>query len=216
MTHSMRHHFRLGRRQALCAGLGAFLATSARAQEIESDGKVSGADISLPLPDMSIGPADAKVTVIEYASASCPICAGFHNSHFGALKAAYINKGKIRFVLREYPHNDGALGAFMVARCAPAEQYFIYLDRYFTTQDRWTASPMSGLKDIALGNGMTPDEFDRCVRDEKLARAILDGRNLARSHGVEGVPVFFINGERFTGEATYEALSAEIDRLLQR
>ena len=205
----------LTRRTLLAAAL-VMLPSSAIAQEIEGDGKASAADFLPPLPDMALGPQDAKVTLIEYASASCPICAAFYQSHFGALKAAYINKGKIRFILREYPHNDGALGAFMVARCAPPEHYFTYIDRFFTMQDAWTPKPLEGLKEIALANGMTADAYERCIKDEKLAKAILDGRNLARSHGVMSVPTFFLNGQLYTGEATYEALSVEIDRLLSR
>lgn len=201
-------------RRTLLAAMLAVWPGAAGAQEIEGDGKASTADYLPPLPDMALGPGDVRVTLVEYASASCPICAAFYQSHFGALKAAYINKGKVRFILREYPHNDGALGAFMVARCAPPEQYFTYIDRFFTTQDAWTPKPLEGLKDIALANGMTADAFERCVKDEKLAKAILDGRNLARSHGVMSVPTFFLNGQLYTGEATYEALSLEIDRLL--
>lgn len=204
----------LKRRRFLIAA-GLVLATGAAyAQDIEGDGKASAAELAPPLPDMALGPRDAKVTLVEYASASCPICAAFHQSHFGALRAAYINKGKLHFILREYPHNDGALGAFMVARCAPPDQYFTYIDWFFTTQEAWTPKPLEGLKEIALANGMTAETFARCLKDEKLAKAILDGRNLARTHGVKSVPSFFLNGERFTGEATYEALSAEIDRLL--
>jgi protein-disulfide isomerase len=184
------------------------------AQEIEGDGKPSPAWDRPPLPDMALGPAVARVTVIEYASASCPHCAEFHISHFGALKAAYINKGKIRFVLREYPHNDAAVGAFMLARCAPPGRYFDYLDRFFTTQNRWTNAPREGLAAIALELGIAQSDFERCMADEKLAKAIVEGRNLARSHGVETVPTFYIDGELHTGDKTYEALSAEIDKRL--
>ena len=174
------------------------------------------ADINTPpaLGEMSLGPADAKVTVIEYASATCPHCAAFHKETFGALKKEYIDTNKIRFVLREFPHNDAALAAFMVARCAPKETYFPMLDIFFNTQDAWTKSPREGLLNIAKQAGFTEEAFNKCLTDEKMAKAILDIRQAAEGFGVTGIPTFFINGERYQGETTIEALRAKIDPLL--
>ena len=207
---------RLNRRHLLSFAAVCLLLSVAQAQDIEGDGKASPAESEPPLGDMVLGPADARVTLIEYASASCPYCADFYQSHFGALKAAYIDKGKLRFVLREHPHNDAALAAFMVARCAPPEQYFAYLDRFFTTQHEWTMKPHDGLMKIALGLGMTEVAFERCITNESLSQAILAGRNVARSKGVNVIPAFFINGMPFDGEKTYEAISAEVDRILRQ
>lgn len=206
---------RVGRRSALgiIAATGASFA-EVRAQELEGTGDMTAAEIQPPLPDMALGPADARVTVIEYASASCPNCRAFYETHFGALEAAYIKKRKIRFVLREYPHNDAGLAAFMLARCAPPQEYFDYLGQFFTAQDQWTVNVHDGLQKIAQGFGMPDEQFERCLKNEELARKIHEGRNLARAHGVDGVPTFFINGERYTGEASYEGLSAEIDKRL--
>lgn len=204
------------RRMAAVAIGGVAVWGRAFAQEIEGDGKPSAADAVPPLPDMALGPADAAITIIEYASAACPYCAEFHNSHFGALEAAYIRKGKIRYVLREYPHNDAALGAFMVARCAPGEKYFAYIKRFFATQDEWTKAPHDGLLAIAQAEGMDQNAFETCLKNEKLAKDILAGRNLARSLGVSETPTFFINGVLYEGEKSYEGLGAVIDRMLKR
>ncbi len=207
---------RPNRRLLLSFAAGLLMPALAQAQEIEGDGKTGLADTGSSLGDMVLGAADAPVTLVEYASASCPHCAAFYQSHFGALKAAYIDKGKLRFVLREYPHDDAALAAFMVARCAPPAQYFAYLDRFFTTQDEWTAKPREGLMTIALSFGMRADAFERCITNVDLSKAILAGRDVARSGGVTDVPAFFINGVPFEGEKTYEAIGPEIDRLLQQ
>ena len=94
--------------------------------------------------DMTMGPDTAKVTVIEYASASCPHCAAFYKDVFPTLKTEYIDTGKIHFIFREFPHNDAALAAFMVARCAPKEKYFPLIDMFFTTQDDWLQNPLDG------------------------------------------------------------------------
>ena len=94
--------------------------------------------------EMALGPDTAKVTVIEYASASCPHCANFYNKTFLTLKKEYIDTGKIRFVFREFPHQDAALAAFMLARCAPKEKYFPLIDMFFATQQEWRRTRSTG------------------------------------------------------------------------
>src|SRR3990170_4773377 len=127
--------------------------------------------------EMTMGPDMAKVTVIEYASATCPHCAAFHNETCGALKTEYIDTGKIRFVFREYPHNDAALAAFMLARCAPKEKYFALVDIFFTTQPQWMQSPRDGLLNIAKQAGFSEEAFNKCLGDEALAKSILEVRS---------------------------------------
>lgn len=165
--------------------------------------------------DMSLGPADAKITIIEYASASCPNCASFHRSTFGDLRKAYIDTNKIRFVMREYPHNAAALAAFMLARCGPKEKYFPLIDQFFTTQSEWTTSPREGLLKIALEAGFTAAEFERCVTDPQIAADILSIRDRAKSIGVRGVPTIFINGELYDGDRSFEDFRLKLDLLLR-
>ena len=164
--------------------------------------------------EMALGPETAKVTIIEYASATCPHCAAFHNETFGSLKKEYIDTGKIRFVLREFPHQDAALAAFMLARCAPKEKYFPLIDVFFTTQPEWTQDPLAGLNKIAQQAGFTKESFEACMKNETIAKQILDVRTKAEGFGVTGIPTFFVNGERYEGENTIEAFRAKIDPLL--
>ena len=164
--------------------------------------------------EMALGPDTAKVTVIEYASATCPHCAAFYNETFGTLKKEYIDTGKIRFVFREFPHQDAALAAFMLARCAPKEKYFPLIDVFFTTQPEWTQNPRDGLLKIAQQAGFTQESFDACLKNEAVAKDILAVRSKAEGFGVTGIPTFFINGERSEGETTIEAFRAKIDPLL--
>jgi protein-disulfide isomerase len=164
--------------------------------------------------EMTLGPDTAKVTVIEYASATCPHCAAFHNETFGALKKEYIDTGKIKFVFREFPHQDAALAAFMLARCAPKEKYFPLIDVFFATQPEWTQDPLAGLNKIAQQAGFTKESFDACMKNEAVAKDILAVRSKAESFGVTGIPSFFVNGERYEGENTIEAFRAKIDPLL--
>jgi protein-disulfide isomerase len=164
--------------------------------------------------EMTMGPDTAKVTVIEYASATCPHCAAFYNETFGTLKKEYIDTGKIKFVFREFPHQDAALAAFMLARCAPKEKYFPLIDVFFATQPEWTQDPLAGLNKIAQQAGFTKESFDACMKNEAVAKDILAVRTKAEGFGVTGIPTFFVNGERYEGENTIEAFRAKIDPLL--
>lgn len=164
--------------------------------------------------EMTMGPDTAKVTVIEYASATCPHCAAFYNETFLTLKKEYIDTGKIKFVFREFPHQDAALAAFMLARCAPKEKYFPLIDVFFATQPEWTQDPLAGLNKIAQQAGFTKESFEACMKNEAVAKDILAVRSKAEGFGVTGIPTFFVNGERFEGETTIEAFRAKIDPLL--
>jgi protein-disulfide isomerase len=165
--------------------------------------------------EMALGSESAKVTLIEYASATCPHCAAFHVETFGKLKTEYVDTDKVRFVFREFPLNDAALAAFMIARAAPKESYFPLIDAYFTTLDTWTAGNwVEGLFNIARQAGFSREKFDATLKDEALAKAILAIRDGGVSFGVKGTPTFFINGETFDGEATIEGLKGGIDPLL--
>ncbi len=118
------------------------------------------------------------MTIIEYASATCPHCADFYNETLpGTLKKEYIDTGKIRFVFREFPHNDAALAAFMLARCAPKEKYFPLIDMFFDTAGAGPQNPLEGLFKIAKQAGFTEESFDACLKNEAVAKDILAVRD---------------------------------------
>jgi protein-disulfide isomerase len=166
--------------------------------------------------DMTMGPDTAKVTIVEYASASCPHCAAFNNDVFVKLKPEYIDSGKVKFIFREFPHNDQAMAAFMVARCSPKEKYFPLIDIYFKTQQKWVPDAYNQLKDIAKQTGMTEVDFEACLKNEKVAKGVFEVRDKAdKSYGVTGIPTFFINGKSYDGERTYDAMKAILDPLLK-
>jgi len=210
MIHTSRRHMMLG-----AAALGFGLASPALADDPV---KVDLSDL-LTAPDegdMTLGPDTAKVTVVEYGSASCPHCAAFYKDTFIKLKADYIDTNKVRFIFREFPHNDQGLAAFMVARCAPKEKYFPLLDVFFTTQATWVPDAMNQLKNISQQAGMSASDFEACLKNEKVAKAILDVREKgSKKYGVSGIPYLFVNGKVFEGETTYDAMKAVIDPLLK-
>ena len=167
------------------------------------------------LGDMALGAEEgAKVTIIEYASATCPHCAAYHKDAWKKLKAEYVDTKKIRYIFREFPTNDAALAAFMIARSAPKDAYFPLMDVFFETLETWTKNPAEGLFNIARQAGFTQAKFDETLKNEALAKGILEIREGGSKFGVDGTPSFFINGEKFDGERSFEAFKAAIDPLL--
>jgi protein-disulfide isomerase len=207
----------LTRRYFLAAGAGiASLAAAAPLALAQSAGPVDQKALMEPpsMGEMILGVETAPVTVIEYASASCPHCAAFANDVLPTLTKDYIDTGKMRLIFREFPHNDAAMGAFMVARCAPKERYFPLMDIYFKTQNNWVPKPLEGLRAIALQAGFTEQTFMACLNNQEVAKNIFAVRQKAEGFGVTGIPTFFINGERYEGENTLEAFKSKIDSLL--
>lgn len=209
MTNTSRRSLMIG-----AASLSLFAVAPAWAQEAKT---VDLTDLLTPpeLGDMIEGLDTAKVTVVEYASASCPHCAAFHNEVYVKLKTDYIDTGKVRFVFREFPHNDQGMAAFMVARCSPKEKYFPLMDIFFKTQEKWVPDAFNQLKDIAKQSGMSEADFEACLKNEKVAKGIWDVRTKAdQKYGVAGIPTIFINGKLYDGERTYDAVKKAIDPLL--
>ena len=205
------------RRSVLLAGaaVAALAATPALAQE--EGAPVDLAELLKPpaLGDMALGADEgAKVTIVEYASATCPHCAAFHKDVWPKLKADYIDTNKIRFIFREFPLNDPALAAFMIARAAPKDSYFPLIGVFFDTLETWAKDPANGLLNIAKQAGFTQEKFDATLKDEKLAKGIMEIRDGGVKFGVQGTPTFFLNGKPMRGEVTYDSLKADIDKLL--
>jgi protein-disulfide isomerase len=163
--------------------------------------------------ERALGQAAAPVTVIEYASATCPHCAQFHKDTFPALKRDYVDTGKVRFIFREFPFDDLALAAFMVARCAPEDKYFPMIDVLFEQQDTWTrTNPKEELFKIAQLAGFTRDSFETCLKNEAIAKGVIDIRDKAdQSYGVDSTPTFFINGKILKGSQPLDEFKKLID-----
>lgn len=206
----------ISRRNILLAG-AAVAGLAATPAWAEAPTTVDLAELLKPpaLGDMALGADDgAKVTIVEYASATCPHCAAFHKDVWPKLKADYIDNKKIRFIFREFPLNDPALAAFMIARAAPKESYFPLIDVFFDTLQTWAQDPATGLLNIAKQAGFSQEKFDATLKDEKLAKGIMEIRDGGVKFGVQGTPTFYVNGKRLDGEVTYDTLKGEIDKLL--
>ncbi|WP_374275512.1 DsbA family protein [Brevundimonas sp.] len=168
--------------------------------------------------DMAIGaPEGAAVTVVEYASVTCGVCAAWNRDVMPAFKAKYVDTNQVRFVFRELPTppQDVAAAGFLLARCAPEGEYFNVVDRIMRAQTDWQAGtpPLTSLQQIAQGVGLNQEQFQQCVTDEAALTALNQRVDQARADGVTGTPTFMVNGEKVS-DITLEGLSAAIDPLL--
>lgn len=170
------------------------------------------------LPDLAIGAADAPVTIVEYASMTCPHCAAFAVTTFPGLKSKYIDTGKVRFILREFPLDPLAAAGFMLARCSGDDKRNAVVDLLFAQQKNWIVQddPASHLANILKQTGMSQAKFEACLKDNDLRDKIYKVHDLgATKFGVSSTPTFFINGKRTKGEMTLDALAQLIDPLLK-
>ena len=165
--------------------------------------------------DMAMGSANAPITVIEYASVACPHCASFNNDVFPAFKARYIDTGKVRWILREALTGDTALAAagFLTAHCAGKDKYFSVVDDMFHAQAQMfaTGDPQPEMLEIAGRAGLTPAQFEACIRDPVALAAIeARWREAERHEGVRQTPTFVINGRVYTGALTGPELDSAV------
>lgn len=165
--------------------------------------------------EMTLGKADAKVTVIEYASASCSHCAAFNAEVFPAFKAKYIDSGKVKYVFREFitPPAELAAAGFLTARCAGKDKYFSVLDGVFRSQEEIfrTGDMRSPLVRVAKSAGMTEEQFMACVSDEKALKALAERvEKFAKQDNISGTPTFIINGKKLDGEQNLTAFDTAI------
>jgi protein-disulfide isomerase len=193
-------------------------ATPAAVKVPEAMGTVDMTELLKPgaLPDEQLGKNDAKVTIVEYASMTCPHCAHFAETTFPELKKKYIDTGKARYILREFPFDPSAEAGFMLARCAK-NNYFPMVDVLFRQQANWVGveNTKDALLQIAKLAGFTQESFEACLTDQKL----LDDVRSVQKRGadqfkVDSTPTFFINGKTYKGAMSIEEMSAIIDPLL--
>ena len=203
------------RKLILGAAASAAIAFAPFAEAASPDVDVAKLNEEPTLGDMALGPADAKVTIIEYASLSCSHCADFYKTTFQELKKDYIDTGKVRFIMRDFPHNNAGAAAAMIARCAPKDKFFPLVHGFMTTQESWLKRPLDGLFKTAGLAGLTRGPVEACIKDQKIAHGIAEIRNKAKTEfGVKGVPAFFVNGTMLKGKADMAKFKAMIDPLL--
>ncbi len=182
----------------------------------------TAADVAKPqsLPDMGLGPANATVTITEYASMTCPHCANFSETVFPKIKSEYIDSGKVRYVFREFPLDLKAAAGSMLARCIAkddAPKYFAVIDLLFKQQSEWVMkNTTETLTRIGKQAGLTQQAVEDCLKDQALLDKIAADQKFANEVlKVNSTPTFFINGEMVKGETSFEEFDKKIKALLK-
>jgi len=162
-----------------------------------------------PLGEQAQGKSDAPITLIEYASMTCSHCANFAMKVYPELKSRYIDTGKVRYILREFPLDPVAAAGFMLARCVGDDKYFAMIDVLFKLQTKWAfvPNPKVGLLGIARQAGLPEKTFNECLANQTVLDGIEQVRQHAEKLGVESTPTFFINGTLHRGEITVDEMT---------
>lgn len=204
------------------------MVSTAHAEEKKTETKTPATEA--PAPDKAslldiiegdhvMGDPEAKVTIIEYASLSCPHCAHFHKDTFPELKKKYIDTGKVTFIFRNFPFNEPALRGAMLADCAGDAKYFTYLKVLFNSQENWAfgGDLKQNLRTIANVGGMSNEDFDKCMANKDLENRLIAGVSWASKElGVNSTPTFFINGEKVEAARDMDYLAPKIDGYLSK
>ena len=169
--------------------------------------------------DRVLGKSDAPITIVEYASLSCSHCARFATDVLPKLREKWIDVGKARLILRDFPLDEPALRAEMVARCAPPERFYPLVETLFATQDKWVVAKdwRVALERLTRLAGIGKKEFDACIDDKAIEDQVAQSRlTAAQQLGVDSTPTFFVNGKKFDGAPTFEAFDQLLSGLAEK
>ena len=178
------------------------------------------ADVAKPqsLPDMALGPANASVTITEYASMTCPHCAAFNENVFPKIKTAYIDTGKIRYVFHEFPLDPIAAASSVLSRCianGDSAKFFAVTDMLFKQDWSKVTKPRETLNLIGKQAGLDERQVETCLKDDTLFNGIVASRTNAAKLGVNATPTFLINGEKIVGMQPFEEFDRRFKALLK-
>lgn len=170
--------------------------------------------LDIKASDRILGNPNAPVTIFEYASLSCTHCATFHTGVLPKIQSEYIDKGKVKLVMRNFPLNEPALKGAMLANCVAPEQYYTFVKVLFQMQDKWAFSDAfkDNLMQIAGVGGVSPEQFGKCMTNTQIEKEAL----MIRKEGEEGLkiqatPTLFINGARVEGAQSFDAVAKVIN-----
>ncbi len=168
------------------------------------------------LQDMAIGKADAPITIIEYASLTCPHCANFHATILPTLKSEYIDTGKARLIFRDFPLDQLAFAGAALARCSGPERYFSFLEVLFAQQRQWAtaADPRAALVQIGRLGGMSAEQVEGCFADQAVGDYILNARLEGnQKFNVNSTPTLIVNGKALPGVPAMDEFRQLLDSL---
>lgn len=189
-------------------GTGIFLPGLARGEDV---------DVEAALRPRIEGDPNAKLTMLEYSSLTCPHCASFHEGALPQIRETYIQTGKLRLEMRDFPLDQYALRAAAMARCAPESRYFPLLDMLFKQQSKWSraSDPIAAIKQIGRLAGIRAELADACMSNEALLDGILKIRlGGQQDHDISSTPTFVIGKEKVVGAQPFETFQKAIESQL--
>ena len=195
--------------------IGAAVVVLAAVHAVAIPAHAAGAPTLQP-DDHVLGNRSAPITIFEYASLTCPHCAAFATDTLPQIKKDWIDTGKAKLVYRDFPLDQSAVVAATVARCFPADRYFPFIETLFANQHEWAyrgeAATKTALGRIARLGGMSQEEFDACVANQKISDAVLNSRLVGqKQYGIDSTPTFFINGTKVEGDQPYKEFVKYLD-----
>lgn len=211
---------------AIVIGLGAATFLSSNGADAKEDGGKSllaapaalKVDVAEAMKDRVLGNENAPVTIIEYASMTCPHCAHFATKVLPEVKKRLIDTGKAKLIFRDFPLDQFALKAAMMNRCISTEQYYNMVDVVFSNQDRWMRSkePLESLAQLGALAGMDRDYFNACTSNKELETALLQGvQDAQKKYDLKATPTFIFNdgADKFTGAADADKFETTVNSL---
>ena len=194
------------------------LAKPVRVAEAQTTSSTTATDATgQQFGDIVLGDPDAPVTVIEYASMTCSHCAAFHANTLPKLKEQYIEAGKVKYVLREFPLDNLAAAASLLARCVSEDKYYPFVDMLFEKQSQWARAddPLKELRQVAKVAGFTEAKFNACLRDQQALDYIQQVRNSGnQKYDIRSTPTLIVNGQKLEGNQSITTLQGVIDPML--
>lgn len=194
-------------RRAAVAAISVIALTACGAADTSNAQEGTPGSSGIALTDIALGDADAPVTIVEYASWTCPACLQFHTDVIPMLKADYVETGQVKFVFREFPTPPAniSVAGFAIARCAGEDRYYDAIDDLFAAQTNVLNLARSGgdiegaLRAIASSYGIEGDGFNDCLANKDVTYAIGESVMKGDSQGVNSTPTVFLNGEKLQG-----------------
>jgi protein-disulfide isomerase len=172
--------------------------------------------MSGPISEMSLGKANAPVTITQYASLTCPHCRAFHATVFPQFKREYIDTGKVRYILREFPIGQQSGNATIALRCAPPDKYFALYGKFMEQQSDWVSQEvrLDPIFAVAKQVGLSRAQFDACYQNQAMIEGLKWVKERGRTLGIIGTPNFFIGNKLVKKELTIADIRAEVDPLI--
>lgn len=194
-------------------------------KEPEFKAEILNSSLTQQIPtDIVLGDINAPVTIVEYASLSCPHCAHFYNDVFDKIKSEYIDKGTVKFIFRDFPLNQSALLGSVIALCIAKDknndpkEYYKIIKAMFKTQDSWAFDEkfFDKLRSIMKLDNISEQKFEACSKDQSIVQQVLNSRiNAIKELKIESTPTFYINGFVIGGGRPFEDFKKIIDKSLE-